>query len=477
MLVLRFMITRRNLLSLPAALPTIAAAPAAYLLGVVERPPVQAAPPSGMRLPFGWPAVPVETELTLKFRRGGQWLRLTNVLDSREIRRVEARTALGGVPLGVFDMRFAYSLQVFEIGIDSRLAGQAVRGGVTLRRVEGQEPMWILTGGAPAALRPHLLQSGSLSPMEEFHRRLRGLEAVQPFGWMDGCVLDALADLKAVRALEDHLRLFLPGDGHLVYEDPRSRPADDRACSIEDTLPFAQIARLHPRHPSIEAAISYWKSHLDSEGCVVDGNMTSTEGAYTVGYPMAVIARLRRDRALEELALRQIVVRRQRLSALDTIHLRFVPGRGHSFRGWARGVAWYMMGLARTLEVLAGRPDLEDSRRELLRTAQWVLRLQDSAGLWNCFLDDPSSGVETSGSAGIAAALARGVAGGLLPASMRPPAERALGALRGHLTPDGYLNGVAQSNRGGEALQRSGYRVLSQMGMGLMGQLVAALDG
>jgi hypothetical protein len=63
----------------------------------------------------------------------------------------------------------------------------------------------------------------------------------------------------------------------------------------------------------------------------------------------------------------------------------------------------------------------------------------------------------------------------MLPASMRPAARRTLKALEGQLTPDGFLGGVAQSNRGGEALQRGGYRVISQMAMGLMGQLIAAV--
>ncbi|WP_165452360.1 hypothetical protein [Paenibacillus thalictri] len=40
---------------------------------------------------------------------------------------------------------------------------------------------------------------------------------------------------------------------------------------------------------------------------------------------------------------------------------------------------------------------------------------------------------------------------------------------------DGLLGGVSQTNQSGEEIQRSGYRVLFQMGMGLMAQLGAAL--
>nr|WKN34271.1 hypothetical protein K4G66_17985 [Tunicatimonas sp. TK19036] len=51
--------------------------------------------------------------------------------------------------------------------------------------------------------------------------------------------------------------------------------------------------------------------------------------------------------------------------------------------------------------------------------------------------------------------------------------ENTWNGLLTYLTSDGLLDGVAQSNRGGEALQRSDYRVISQIGMGLMAQLYA----
>jgi hypothetical protein len=51
-----------------------------------------------------------------------------------------------------------------------------------------------------------------------------------------------------------------------------------------------------------------------------------------------------------------------------------------------------------------------------------------------------------------------------------------LTALKGSLTADGFLAGVSPSNKGGAAIQRSDYRVIYQMGMGLMAQLLAALE-
>ncbi|HCN77796.1 MAG TPA: glucuronyl hydrolase, partial [Verrucomicrobiales bacterium] len=71
--------------------------------------------------------------------------------------------------------------------------------------------------------------------------------------------------------------------------------------------------------------------------------------------------------------------------------------------------------------------------------------------------------------------LARAHASGWLDDKAGQAAQRALKGLAKHLTPDGLLAGAAQSNKGGDALQKSDYRTIYQMGMGLKMQLMAAL--
>ena len=66
---------------------------------------------------------------------------------------------------------------------------------------------------------------------------------------------------------------------------------------------------------------------------------------------------------------------------------------------------------------------------------------------------------------------------GWLDDGMRAAAVKCLAGLKPYLTPDGFLGGASQSNKGGPGLQRSDYRVIYQMGMGLMAQLIAALNG
>ena len=101
--------------------------------------------------------------------------------------------------------------------------------------------------------------------------------------------------------------------------------------------------------------------------------------------------------------------------------------------------------------------------------------LQRADGLWSVFVDQPGLTPDTAGSAGIAAALAIGANEGWLAPSAKIAAAKTLAGLKPHLTPDGFLGGVSQANKVGEGLQRGTYRVIYQMSMGLMAQLIAAL--
>ena len=79
---------------------------------------------------------------------------------------------------------------------------------------------------------------------------------------------------------------------------------------------------------------------------------------------------------------------------------------------------------------------------EVRTTAKFVRSLQRADGLWSCFLDVAATAPDTSGSAGIAAALARGARAGWLDEADHAVAARTWSALLGHLTPDGLLDNV-----------------------------------
>jgi rhamnogalacturonyl hydrolase YesR len=187
------------------------------------------------------------------------------------------------------------------------------------------------------------------------------------------------------------------------------------------------------------------------------------------------------DADLAQLAVKQILLRHKYLFLNGNLHQRGTRSGHEGYANWARGVAWYLLGMARTLislrknegfYALDGVAEIEQLFRE---GTQWVLKYQQPGGLWYAFLKEALTGTDTSGSAGIAAALALGEKHKLLTFSVRENTEKTLNELFRHLTPDGFLTGAVQSNKAGEELQRSGYRVISQYSSGLLAQLMAAL--
>lgn len=505
-------LTRRSfvrgatLSTLIAAAPRIARAadiqPAQHLVGnVVDQPPLRMGD-FKLREPFGWhvaglapagepgairiqwPQAPQEDRPAL--------MRLC-LMDTREHRKlIEATLTQSGDALGQFDVRCAAQFQLYQIRLTADQARGVRREGVTLRQVEGKNNVWILTGstGEPAApdpLWPHLLYDAATDPMREYLLRMNSLASIQNFGWMEGCVLDGLRDLSLRpkhaamrRGLTQHLSMYFKSDGRLVAETSRLEPMDDRLNTIEATGPIAALAWEQPDHKAIDLALNFWRDRNDEDDCVIDGKYTTTEGAYTIGYPMAVIARQRNDRQLAEWAMKQVVVRQRRLFDGRMLHRvsNFAGDRTirHAEPGWCRGIAWQMIGLVRTCAALGDMIDTTEAQRGLADLAKWILPYQLPGGIWSVFVDKPELTPDTAGSSGIAASIAIGINHGYIDPSLRGACGKALDGLKAYLTADGFLSGGAQSNKGGRQLQVSDYRVIYQMGMGLMAQLIAALE-
>ncbi len=446
--------------------------------------------PAGKRSPFGWQTavigdVPLRLEWPeLPAHVAPTRLRLTVGLDVRDEKLIEAFVPSTGRVVGTFDVRFGCIFQVFEIPMQHADVADIRREGLGFRCTKGA-PLRVFTmgKGMPLELQPHLLVPGATTGMAEYFSRMNSFACVQSFSWQGGCVLDGLLDLSAVPAhagLKDaarrQLAQFVIAD-RLVYENHVSNVSDGRIYGIEGTLPFAALAKLEPTSPLLALPIEFWAKLHDPEHVIIDGGHTSTEGSYTVGYPLAVIGRARGDEAMQQLALTQLRVRQARLFDGETFwRTREAADGKKGNRNWARGIAWQVLGVARTLRALGPRKDTADIHASFVQLAAWAQRFQRPDGLWSCFVDEPATPPDTAGSAGIAAALAIGAQQGWLGATARTCAEKCLGGLSTHLTPDGFLGGVAQANKGGEQLQRGNYRVIYQMGMGLMAQLIAALE-
>ncbi|MFD2615440.1 glycoside hydrolase family 88 protein [Paenibacillus gansuensis] len=459
--------------------------------------------PESKRIPFGWTAAGIGPgsgeSLTLYWngplRNHPAWLRIAIALDVRENVRLALRSAATGVPIGEFDIRYASVFQLYQVKLTGAQTELVLKEGAVLSLIQGSEALWIFTGGPAEAplLLPHLLpeSADSPDPWLQLPGNLASLSSVQAFGWQEGCVLDGLLELERAAgtgrflgSVKAHLGMFFDQHGNLRYENPRSEPADGRVYGIEGTLPFAALAQVDPAHPSMERAIRFWLSDASDDGTIRDGTMLSAEGSYTIAYPMAVMAKAYDRHDLALLAIRQLEARQKLLTDGDVLYLRSHEDGSRSFRNWSRAYAWYLLGLARTLRELqefSSLPDADYNRiaalkSELARAAGVIMTYQSPAGLWPVYVDEPETGIETSGSAAIAAALAIGVQLGVLDDQAGLAALRTRNALTDYLTPDGILYGVAQNNKDDGRLQREGYRILSQMGTGLAAQLEAVLQ-
>ena len=451
--------------------------------------------PEGKQAPAGWgvQAIPRGADQALELHwgnadagalEGTARLRVTIGIDLRETVRVDA-SIIGGDSLGELQIGYASTHQLFELVLDAEEAQAALEHGVALRQAEGEAPLFIMDGTAeegapptPALQTPHLLTGQHADPAGALQERLASLDTLQPFGWMEQCMIDGLADLGHDDAVRERLAMYVAPDGSLAYENPRSELVSGRVYGIEGSGMFARVATHMPGNPSLAIVQDFWEGRRDGEGCVIDGSTTSAEGCYTVAYPMAVLAAQGEAPELADEAVRQLLLRRDRLVHDDALWLRHhaqdPPHR--SFRNWARASAWYLLGWVRVMRELGDHEAFPELEEELRRAADWVMAHQRGDGLWAVYVDEPDLAADTAGVAGIAAALAIGHAEGWLDHQARESADRAYEALLNHLTPDGLLAGGSQSNKGGDALQRGEYRVMLMPGTGLMAQLIAARE-
>jgi hypothetical protein len=472
---------------------------ARFIASGIEAPPVSF--PADKRVPLGFTAFPVPlssgaaSPVRLLFPKlltsaRAVTFRLTAAIDFRETKVIELYLPDSGRVMGTLEMRYAHPFQPFQTAIEARWLPDVHQQGLGLRMREGTTTAWFFRPEAlpadAAGLAPQLLTGRGSASKKVFLKNLYSMNSFSPFGWMGGSVQDALYELhrqgkgSATQALQTHLNHYLDDRHGIVFENPHSRPLDGTFNSIEDFLPFAAIVNLYPDHPAVQKAVDYCLNHRHASGIIMAGNHVTTEGCYTVAYPLAAIAQVRQDSKLAQVALDQLRYRTQHLTGEAVIYQRGTLHGEKAYRNWGRGVAWYLLGTIKTLAILRESFGVLDgvveAQQAWVEAVQLVKSHRNAQGLWYGYLDKPATEIDTSASAGIAAAMVWGVRLGVLPKKTLRAARATYRALHDYLTPDGFLTQVSQINRGGEDLQRSGYRVISQFGMGLMGQLKAALS-
>ena len=292
-------------------------------------------PPERKRVPFCWKAasiVPDKTVATKLWWEENEQItstarfRICVAVDVREEKVIELFTLKTKKIIGTLDIRFASVFQVYESIISRKDSITLLREGLGMRMVIGKEPLWFFIEGSGTvpleqSFKPHLLENRKEFYSRTFEERFSTLASLQQFGWMAGCVLDGLMDLGYEEATMAHLSLFMDKEKtRLVYEDPRSVPADGQFYGIESLLPIAIIAKVYSHTSILKDAVQYMERNMDEKGVIRDTIEVSAEGNYTIAYPLACLARAldRDDLALQ--SLYQLSVRKEVLWRNKTLY-------------------------------------------------------------------------------------------------------------------------------------------------------------
>lgn len=423
--------------------------------------------------PFGWEcfSIPKSSEgVALTWPgdtalSGPSRFRFTPARGSKK-KVIEAYLLGSGRVVGELEMVSTATLRPNEIKLSSEDTQEVLDQGLGLRVVEGNAFSIFHPEAATApwdnhAQLPHLIEDKAANPLGELYARMASYSVLQRFGWQQQCVWNGLLDLADVfedqgfrDAWKAQLPMFVNQQGKIT--DIRWGNEDAGCCVF-----YELDTDKHWAVPDQGLAIVKKAT----------GGYGSTEGCYTLGYPLCLWGEIRGDDKLKDLGVKELLGRKNNLHITpDTINQR----RG-TFPNWARGVAWYCLGFARSLDYLQGHPQYQAVADEAAACVHHARKYQRDDGLWDVFMHEEGTGRDTSGSSGVAAACAMAARHGIEKEAATEVAEKAFEGLQSHLRPDGLLGGAAPENVGGEALQRSGYRVIYPMAMGLMAQLAGSL--
>jgi len=141
------------------------------------------------------------------------------------------------------------------------------------------------------------------------------------------------------------------------------------------------------------------------------------------------------------------------------LHIRFLadPATGLWFHGWSflrqdhfadafwtRGNCWFSIAAVELSNLAPLDIWVQELILDAFRAQMYTLRnLQHECGLWHTLADHPDSYLETSGSAGIAYGMLKGVRLGYLDESFREPALRAAREVLAQIDEHGLVQGVS----------------------------------
>lgn len=124
----------------------------------------------------------------------------------------------------------------------------------------------------------------------------------------------------------------------------------------------------------------------------------------------------------------------------------FEENKNFSSAFWCRGNCWYTASVLDFIEIMGDKLSLP-IKEYLISTYKAqvaaLCRLQSESGLWHTVLDDPESYEETSGSAGFAYGILKGIHSQVLSEEYSEAAKRAINGIINQVSQDGTVQGVS----------------------------------
>lgn len=367
-------------------------------------------------------------------------IRIMAARDDNEEKWIEAFWPTTGEPLRAFDIRYARQFQLFAITVERKDAERIAQEGLSLRLDDGTTPLYLFQIRddfdliySSTVVAPHAVNTIEDTVLDNFYDRLDSRASVQ-IDHYEGIVLNGIVDLINSGVFD----------------------RDNTSKQIANHFSFSQLRSTKKTLLSEAMHTLTWVEGFPrsiADLSELESITFTPQSAYLHAYPLAILARTLNRPELTERALSILrEVSKQKLSM------------------WSRDVGLYTLGLVRTLLEL---PTVdEELRAEVERLCAWVVQYQSKPGLWATYVDDLKTPPDTMGTAAIATALALAYTKKLIPTRYAVEVNSAVQVLKQFLTPDGFLTGAAPLYED-EALQRSDYRVISQVGMGFLAQLLA----
>ncbi len=119
----------------------------------------------------------------------------------------------------------------------------------------------------------------------------------------------------------------------------------------------------------------------------------------------------------------------------------FRNGLGKTY--WTRASGWLLWAMAAVMRGLpSGHPAMDGFVRDLRKLADGMTRVQDATGAMRLYLNDPSSPLETTGTAMAAMGMHEAIRRKWLPASYSGAVDRAWSYVKNNITPEGAIRGA-----------------------------------